>query len=610
MSSESQKHPPEGNGFSQTIEGGNPPPEEASEIVRALRGGEVDAVVVEQQGQHELMALARLTDLDEINELIRALRSGEVDAFVTQENDTDKIYSVTPVHEVLAQQYNLTRAITDNATTALFIMDASQQCVFMNPAAEQLTGYSLDEVRAGGGSLHDLLHRVRPDGSPYPASECPIDQAFPSQSQMQGEETFVHKDGHFYQVGFAASPLREVSGETVGTVLEVRNITRRKAIEKELLDADRRKDEFIATLAHDLRNPLAPISNLLTLMKQFEHDPEFIHNARNTIERQLNKMVRLVDDLLDVSRITRNTIELRREPIDLATAVNDAIEMCRPMLEQFGHSLKVEMPADPVYLDADAARLCQVLGNLINNACKFTPVGGSIEVAAKVSANDVRVSVKDSGIGIPPDETKNIFEMFAQAGSRVGDRNGGLGIGLALAKRLIEMHGGSIEVASGGHMTGSEFVIRMPVIQLDAKVKPITVAPEPAAPAGRRILVVDDNFDSAESMTVLLQISGNECKMAHTGTQALKLAEEYSPDLILLDIGLPGVDGYEVCRAIRDQPWGKTISIVAMTGWGQSEDRQRSAHAGFNAHLVKPVDMIKLYEIMEAVPPRSKPTVA
>jgi len=576
-------------------DGGGRPADEALEIVRAIKGGEVDAVIVEESGKHELMALARLTDLDEINELIRALRSGEVDAFIADEGDGQRVYSVTPIHEILAQQYNLTKTITDNATTALFITDANQKCVFMNPAAEALTGYAFDEAK--GRTLHELVHHTRRDGTPCPLSECPIDQAFPTQSQMTGEEVFVHKDGHFYEVGFTASPIREISGEAVGTVIEARNITRRKTVERALLEADQRKDEFIATLAHELRNPLAPISNLLELMKSAENNAAVQRNARETIERQLTKIVRLVDDLLDVSRISRNAIELKLAPIELGLTFEDVIDTCTPMIEQHGHSLRLMLPDEPIYLNADSARISQVLCNLINNACKYTPAGGNLEVSAIQRGNAVEIRVKDSGIGIPREQLNTIFQMFAQVRGPLTDPRGGLGIGLALARQLVEMHGGSITAHSDGEWTGSEFVIWLPVMnEIPAeRTQPETHAP---LPTEWRILVVDDNYDSAESMGTLLSMSGNECMMAHDGSAAIALAESFKPDVMLLDIGLPEMDGYEVCRTIRKQDWGRSITIIAMTGWGQAEDRQRSKDAGFSAHLVKPVDISKLNALL------------
>jgi CheY-like chemotaxis protein len=257
-------------------------------------------------------------------------------------------------------------------------------------------------------------------------------------------------------------------------------------------------------------------------------------------------------------------------------------------------------------LNADGARISQVLCNLINNACKFTPAGGDIIVSARESDGDALIKVKDSGIGIPSDQLGNIFDMFSQVSDPVSDNQAGLGIGLALAKQLIEMHGGSIEAKVNADSPGSEFVVRLPSIGSAEKPSPKPSPVRRSAPSGRRILVVDDNFDSAESMATFLGVTGNNCRMAHSGQQALDMAEEFLPDVILLDIGLPGMDGYEVCRIIREQPWGEDICVIAMTGWGQPDDRQRSADAGFNAHLVKPVDITKLYELIDTVSPRKQ----
>jgi PAS domain S-box-containing protein len=579
------------------------PAEEAQEIVRALEGGEVDAVVVDQQGEHHVMALAKLTDLDEINELIRALRNGEIDAFLTNEDGSDQVYSLTPIQDVLSQQYYLTKAITDNATTALFIVDDEERCVFMNPAAEQLTGFTFAEMRDLTGTFHDIVHHTRSSATPHSPAECPVKEAFHSLSRTEGEGVFVHKEGHFYDVGFSASPIQDGAGQTFGTIIEVRDITERRRIERALVNADRRKDEFIATLAHELRNPLAPISNLLELMKQAEPNSDLFRNARETIERQMVKMVRLVDDLLDVSRISRNAIELKRAPVELTATINDVIEMLGPLIREQEHSLKLDLPAEPIYLDADAARLSQVLGNLVTNACKFTPKGGNIELKVTQANSDVVITVKDNGIGIHPEQLGNVFNMFARLQGPLTDNRGGLGIGLALAKQFVELHGGTIEARSDGEWAGSEFVVRL---------RSMAGAPQPAAkpkpadtlPGGHRILVVDDNLDSATSMSMLLSLAQNECATAHDGRHALDLAETFQPDLVLLDIGLPEMDGYEVCRSMRQQPWGKNIWIIAMTGWGQAEDRERSKAAGFNAHLVKPVSISKLTELMNEMPSR------
>jgi CheY-like chemotaxis protein len=276
--------------------------------------------------------------------------------------------------------------------------------------------------------------------------------------------------------------------------------------------------------------------------------------------------------------------------------------MCQPMIDRFGHSLMLQMPPEPVFLDADPARLSQVLGNLVNNACKFTPSGGKIEILAERENGNVVIKVRDNGIGIPPGQESSIFDMFAQVDRPVDESQGGLGIGLTLTKQLIEMHSGSIEAHSDGYGTGTEFHVRLPVLHSIESRQTAEAAPEKPPTAARRILIVDDNFDSAESMSILLGMIGNECEMAHTGPQAIELAETFRPNVILLDIGLPVMDGYEVCRIVRSQTAGKDISIIAMTGWGQEDDRRRSIEAGFDAHIVKPVDMAQLLKLIDRTP--------
>jgi PAS domain S-box-containing protein len=382
-----------------------------------------------------------------------------------------------------------------------------------------------------------------------------------------------------------------------------REIADRERAQQELRDADRRKDEFLAMLAHELRNPLAPLRNMLEIMKRADGDGELVRQARDTMERQLGQMVRLVDDLLDVSRITRNRLELRKERVELAPVIYDVIEMCNPLALCAGHEIALTMPSEPIYLHADPVRLAQVFGNLINNSCKYTAPGGRIWLTVEEQGNDVVVKVKDTGVGIPPDKLNEIFDLFAQIDRSLERSHGGLGIGLTLAKRLVEMHDGSLTAHSEGPDRGSEFVVRLPVLREESKADP---SPESAAERhmmARRILVVDDNRDSATSLAMLLQISGNDTQTAYDGLGALEQAEAYRPDVILLDIGLPEMNGYDACREIRSQPWGKEVVVIALTGWGQDEDRRKSQDAGFNAHLVKPVDYAALLKLLAGLNP-------
>jgi len=380
-------------------------------------------------------------------------------------------------------------------------------------------------------------------------------------------------------------------------------LRRRELLERE---ADRRKDEFLATLAHELRNPLAPISNATLILKYSHNDREVFARAIGTIERQLAHLVRLIDDLLDLSRISRGKLHLRRERVELASVIHQAVETCRPMAESARQELTVVLPPQSVYLDADPVRLSQVVSNLLNNACKFAGQRGRISLIVDRRGNDVTITVKDNGIDIEPDMLDAIFEMFAQVDQSLERSQGGLGIGLTLARWLVELHGGSIEVISEGLDKGSEFIVRLPVT-VDQAPPPLPDKPEGVngTRARGRILIVDDNRDSAESLAEVLSLSGNETFVAYDGEKAVEAAERQRPDAILLDIGLPKINGFDACRRIRQNPWAENIVIIALTGWGQEEDRRKSAAAGFDGHLVKPVDLTELMDLLACLPQRT-----
>ncbi len=384
-----------------------------------------------------------------------------------------------------------------------------------------------------------------------------------------------------------------------------RDVTDRLRVESELREADRRKNEFLAMLAHELRNPLTPIRNAVQVLRLTGNDPEAVQSASGMLERQVDQMARLVDDLLDVSRITRGKIELRRTRVELAGLVQDAVEAARPQVQCMDHELTVTIPPAPIHLYADSARLTQIVGNLLNNACKFTDRGGRIGLIVEREGTQAIIRVRDTGIGISADQLPRVFEMFMQVDTSLERSVGGLGIGLTLVKNLAELHGGTVEVQSAGLGRGSEFVVRLPILSEEAKETPLPAAGEPAGapPKARRILIVDDNRDSATSLATLLQLIGNEAYTAFDGAEGLKLAEKFRPDVVLLDIGLPKLNGYEVARALRKQPWGKSMVVVALTGLGQVEDRQRSNEAGFDGHLVKPVDLASLTQFLADAPP-------
>jgi PAS domain S-box-containing protein len=362
---------------------------------------------------------------------------------------------------------------------------------------------------------------------------------------------------------------------------------RRRAVEA-LQEADRRKDEFLATLAHELRNPLAPISSGLHILRS-SGDPAQRSIALEIMERQLAQMVRLVDDLLDVARITTGKVEVRHEPLDLALAIRDAIETSQPLLDQGRENLTVTPPAQPVFVNGDRTRLAQVFANLLNNSEKYSEAGQPISITIGREGDQAVVRVKDAGMGIHPEMLPRVFDMFRQADRTGGRSRGGLGIGLSLVKRIIELHGGAVTAQSEGLGLGSEFIVRLPAIE-GARTEINEGPTRAAAPARRKILVVDDNADAAESLAALLSINGHETRMAHDGPEALQQAERFQPDVVFLDIGMPTLDGHETAKLIRRQPWGKDMVLVALTGWGQNEDRKRSKDAGFNHHLVKPAD--------------------
>ena len=414
------------------------------------------------------------------------------------------------------------------------------------------------------------------------------------------EYRLVHPDGSLHWVMANGRASFEGVGEAKrvasfdGTVAD---ITERKRGEEEreqlvgrLQEQDVRKNEFLAILAHELRNPLAPIRNGLQLMKLASNNREAVEQARAMMERQVGHMVRLIDDLLDLSRISQGTLELKRERIELAVVVRNALETSQPLIDQMGHALSLDVPTVPIYLDGDMSRLTQVISNLLNNAAKYTERGGRIRLCAEPVGNEIVVTVEDNGVGIPAHMLSRVFEMFTQVDRSWEMSKSGLGIGLSLVQRLVELHGGSVLAHSEGKDRGSAFVVRLPVVlplaahrEEDGEVQPVRSAPR------RRILVVDDNRDAAISLAQLLTIMGNETQTAYDGLEALEVAAAFRPDVTLLDIGMPKMNGYEVCRRIRQQAWGKNMVVYALTGWGQEEDQQRSLAAGFDAHLVKPV---------------------
>ncbi|MBY0525621.1 MAG: PAS domain S-box protein [Gemmataceae bacterium] len=384
------------------------------------------------------------------------------------------------------------------------------------------------------------------------------------------------------------------------------DVTKRMRAEEALKEADRRKDNFLATLAHELRNPLAPIRNAVELMQRSSGDPAAIQQARGILGRQVGQMVRLVDDLLDISRITSGKLQLRGERVQLADVVQNAVETSRPFIDAQAHELTLTLPQEPIYLDADPTRLSQVLSNLLNNAAKYTERGGHIWLTVECQGSQAVVSVRDTGIGIPADHLRHIFTMFSQVAPALDRSQGGLGVGLALVRGLVELHGGAVEAHSSPG-EGSEFIVRLPRIEApaDAPTETVRECKSATSETTLRVLVVDDNRDGAESLALMLRMVGHDTRTAHDGVEAVQAAAAFRPDVVLLDIGMPRMNGYEAARHIREQPWGKRMVLVALTGWGQEEDKRRATEAGFHYHLTKPVEPGALEKLLEGLTQRS-----
>lgn len=383
------------------------------------------------------------------------------------------------------------------------------------------------------------------------------------------------------------------------------DLTRRKLLEEALIESDRRKDEFLATLAHELRNPLAPVRYAVNVMGLKGPETPELRWAIDIIERQTQHMARLIDDLLDVNRITRNILELRKEPVELSTILSTAIEASQPAIEKNRQKLVVDLPQEPILLDADTVRLAQVFSNLLHNASKYSkqPDGsGVIWLTAEHDQATVSVTVRDNGIGIAPPMLSKVFDMFTQVGRSRGQSEGGLGIGLALAKRLVEMHGGGIEARSDGLGKGSAFVVRLPLKQAaDEEGSPSAGYESSSEQRTRRILIADDHPDVVESFQLMLQMLGHEVETAFDGLEVIEKAAQFQPEAIVLDIGMPGLDGLETARRIRQQPWGKRAVLIAITGWGNEDNKRESAEAGFDVHLVKPVDPMTIVSALDKI---------
>jgi PAS domain S-box-containing protein len=492
----------------------------------------------------------------------------------------------------LIRRQALLSAVCEGTEEGIYVKNHDSQILLANPAvmrivgkpAEQILGYNdaefYDEPEIGA-AIVATDRRIMASGRPETVEEVV--------QTPDGLRVFLS----------TKTPWCDEDGNVIGIMGVSSDITDRKGYEQALVEADRRKDEFLATLAHELRNPLATIQNGLHILHALGDGNGMDEGIVPMMQRQVDHPVHLVDDLMDVSRITRGKIELRKERLDLGAVVRHALEISRPLVDAGGHDPRIALPAMPLMVEGDATRLAQVVANLLGNAAKFTPKGGRIELTVEPGGSEAVIRVRDTGLGIPADMLGKVFDMFTHVDNSVARDRSGLGIGLTLVKRIVEIHGGSVEARSEGTDRGSEFTVRLPLAAAEScrDVEPPALIEGRTGPASR-IVVVDDDVDAADSLARLLRIAGHEVLSVYDGPAALQRAEAFRPDLILLDIGMPVMDGYEAARRIRQTPSLRNVLLVAQTGWGQSEDRRRTREAGFDHHLIKPVDHTKLLALI------------
>jgi PAS domain S-box-containing protein len=488
-------------------------------------------------------------------------------------------------------------AIVESADDAIVGKDLNGVITDWNGGAERIFGYTAEE--AVGRHVSMLIPPDRPDEEPQ------ILRSIGRGEYISHYETVRRrKDGEFIDVSLSVSPILDAQGRIIGASKIARDIADQKRLEEALRDSDRRKDEFLAMLSHELRNPLATIRNSVQLLRMDPGDA-MQRKVLGPLERQVATLTRLVDDLMDVSRVTMGRVQLQRSDVPVNRVLRDAADTVRREMRDRRHSFKLHLPDRNLMVNADAVRLEQVVVNLLTNAAKYTPDGGTIQLAAERDGDDALLRVRDSGIGIEPELLPHVFALFSQGSTTLDRAKGGLGIGLALVKYLVEMHGGSVTARSDGPGTGSEFIVRLPL----ASGEPAAECEQPLPPGmgadaaedSLRVLVVDDNRDSADLQATLLHHNGYKVKTAYDGTDALEIALRFRPDAILLDIGLPEIDGYEVAYRVRQQKALNSVVLIAMTGYGQPEDRQRSEAVGFDYHLVKPAEFSELQAILKSV---------
>jgi PAS domain S-box-containing protein len=488
--------------------------------------------------------------------------------------------------EALRESERLYRAIGESIDYGVWVCDPEGRNTYVSESFLRLVGLTQEQCSSFGWG--DVLHPDDAGRTLAGWKEC-----VQTGVQWDNEHRFRGVDGRWHPVLARGVPVKNDQGGITAWAGINLDISRLKQVEDELRVADRRKDEFLATLAHELRNPLAPIRNSLQILKMPRIDADTFQRTQDMLDRQVHHLVRLVDDLLDVSRVMRGRIELRREAVELTTVVARAVEMSQPLIEAQGHQLEITIDSDSFLVNADPVRMAQVVSNLLTNAAKYTESNGRIWLRAQRENGWAVLKVQDNGIGISTEMLPHVFDLFVQADHAVTRSQGGLGIGLTLVKNLVEMHGGKVEAHSEGPGKGCQFVVRLPLLAPEhlTPTEEGNRQQEPIPHSGHRLMVVDDNKDAAMSLVVLLRLLGNEVQVAYDGPTALALAASYRPDFVFLDIGMPGMDGFEVARRMRQHPGLEEVVLAALTGWGQEDDRRRTAEAGFNFHLVKPPEL-------------------
>lgn len=505
----------------------------------------------------------------------------------------------------LREQGELLRVTLESIGDAVIATDGAGRVTFMNPVAEALTGWQ--QAEALDRPLQEVFSIV--NEATGAAAESPVARVLREGTVvgLANHTALISRDGTARPIDDSGAPIRDGAGRMLGVVLVFRDVTERRAFDRERAESDRRKDEFLAMLAHELRNPLAVLSNGIQVMgaartmQAVEKDTALVE-VTDSMERQVGQLARLVDDLLDVSRITTGKISLQKSPLHLEAILQGTVETLRPAMAARAVELVVELSPEPLLVEADAARLGQVFGNLLSNAVKFSERGASVRLRTGEESGCAVVRIADQGAGIAPHMLQAVFELFTQADNSLARSSGGLGVGLTVAKRITELHGGSIEARSEGVGRGSEFIVRLPLAapRPDHEGRDAHAAHARGTLARRRILVVDDNVDAAATLALLLKFSGHEVHIAHDGESALRLGASLRPEVILLDLGMPGMDGYEIARRLRARPATRSCLLIAVTGYGADADRRRAQEAGFDQHLTKPVEIAAIEKLMSA----------